>query len=169
MKKIVLLAVVFLVFSASVFASKLNVEINIPKGSIYDGIGIGIIAGAPSGLSVKKFLTHDTAIQGNLSWYYYGAFGLSFDYLIHNFDIIKVEKGELGLYFGPGVFLSMYYMTYYGYTSGGFGAGLRVPLGACYQFENYPIDIFVEVAPSLNVSPAVIFGFGGGVGARYYF
>ena len=169
MKKIVLLAVVLLQFSVSVFAKKLNVQVNIQTGSIYDGIGVGFLAGSPSGLSVKKFLTHDTAIQGSLSWYYYGAFGLSFDYLFHNFNIIKVEKGELGLYFGPGVFLSMYYMTYYGYTSGGFGVGLRVPLGACYHFENYPIDIFTEIAPSINVVPSFGFGFGGGVGARYYF
>lgn len=166
-KSFILFLVFLMVFSVSVLA-KSKVKVNLPKGTVYNGIGVGFIAGAPSGLSLKTYLSKETALQAGVSWYYYGAFGASVDYLIHSFDIIEVDKGDVGLYFGGGAFINMYYATYYGYGAG-VGVGVRVPLGVCYNFENSPIDIFVEAVPSLSVLPGVWFGIGGGLGARYYF
>ena len=80
--------------------------------------------------------------------------------LIHRFNLIPVNEGKLPLYFGLGLKL-------------GFGndvhIGIRVPIGLNYMFDEVPIDIFVEVAPGLQLVPATAFDIDGGLGARYYF
>ena len=89
-----------------------------------------------------------------------GALLLQADYAFHEFNLIKVSKGKLPVYFGIGgrVFLS-----------DDVTIGVRVPLGINYMFANAPVDIFLEVVPILNLVPSTNFEVNGGIGFRYFF
>lgn len=126
------------------------------------GFGIGIILGEPTGISFKNWTSSQTAVDGGLAWSFThnGSLHLHVDYLVHNFNLFKVEKGKLTLYYGIG---------------GRFKSekkeriGARIPVGLCYIPAKAPLDVFLEVAPLLDVAPATEFGLTGGIGLRYYF
>ena len=105
-------------------------------------IGAGIIVGEPTGLSFKYWLTEKTALDAGLAWSFVdeNAFQIQADYLIHNFNLIKVSKGKLPFYFGIGGRLKF---------SNEVILGVRVPLGLAYLFSDEPIDIFLEIVPIL--------------------
>lgn len=147
MKKILIIAVLG-VFTSGLFAQD-------------SGYGLGLIVGEPTGFSAKMWLGSNTAIDAGLAWSLTeDKFHLHADYLIHSFELIPVEYGQLPLYFGVGANL-------------GFGKdmwiGARVPLGLAYLFEDVPIDVFLEVAPGLALLPDLDFTMGGGIGCRYWF
>jgi len=130
--------------------------------------GLGIILGEPTGLSAKLWMGKNTAIDGALAWSFgsFGAFGYQgalyahADYLFHNFDLIKVQKGQLPIYFGVGASVMIANIV---------GVGVRVPVGLEYLFANAPVDIFLEVVPMLAVAPSTSFGVNAGLGVRYFF
>lgn len=125
------------------------------------GVGIGLIAGEPTGLSIKVWTGQKTAVDAGAAWALIRGGFIRFhaDALVHSFTL-QVDKGELPLYFGIGGKLVL---------SDNLGAGIRIPLGIAYLFESAPIDIFFEVVPTLELLPATDVGFEGGVGARYFF
>jgi hypothetical protein len=47
--------------------------------------------------------------------------------------------------------------------------GLRLPLGLIYLFDKAPVDIFIEIAPSVLLFPETNFDAGAGIGVRYWF
>jgi len=130
--------------------------------------GLGIIAGEPTGLSSKLWTGKNTAIDGALAWSFgsFGTFGnqgalyVHTDYLFHNFNFIRVEKGQLPVYCGIGVSAML---------SNSIGVGIRIPLGMEYMFAEAPIGIFLEVVPMLVVVPSTSFGVNAGLGIRYFF
>jgi hypothetical protein len=124
--------------------------------------GVGIILGEPTGLIVKYWTSNTTAIDMAASWSFAGenSFHLHADYLFHSFNLFKVEKGRLPLYYGIGARLSLQDQTRF---------GIRIPIGLSYMFDNAPFDIFVEVGPVMDVVPATEFHVLGFIGFRYYF
>jgi hypothetical protein len=82
------------------------------------------------------------------------------DYVWHSFDVFPVSKGELPLYFGIGGRAILKNDPV---------LGVRIPVGLAYMFESAPLDIFMEVAPILNVIPSTDFDAGGGLGMRFWF
>ena len=48
-------------------------------------------------------------------------------------------------------------------------AGVRIPVGISYMFDNAPIDVFAEIGPALDVTPDVRGEMTGGVGIRFWF
>jgi len=156
MKKIILTALVFtVVFSTTAFCVSSTVL------TWNRDFGIGIIAGDPTGLSFKIWQTKTTAIDGALGWWLGDYVNVHVDYLIHNLTLIKIKEGLMPVYFGIGAFA--------GAWGGGGDLGIRVPLGLSYLFQDSPLELFFEIAPSLNVIPGTSFGVGWGLGARYYF
>ncbi len=149
MKKVILLLLVLsITFSASALAW-------------HRDFGLGVIVGDPTGLSFKLWQSKNTAIDAAVGWWLGSYIDMHIDYLIHNFKIIKLREGSMPLYFGIGAF---------GGASGSSGdLGVRVPFGMSYLFSDAPIDIFLEVAPSLNVLPGMWFTLQWGLGARFYF
>ena len=126
------------------------------------GTGVGVILGSPTGISAKGWLTKTNAWAAAAAWNINGPGYLHVhaDYLVHNFDLINATTGTLAPYFGLGAGL---------WFSSNTTIFARVPLGLDYMFENAPLDIFLEVAPSLSVLPSTSFGVGGGLGVRYFF
>lgn len=126
------------------------------------GFGLGIILGEPTGISFKNWIGSRTAIDGGVAWSFYNdnSLHLHADYLVHNFDIFKVKKGKLTLYYGIGGRVK---------TDKKSRVGVRIPVGINYVFEKAPLDIFLELAPLLDLAPGTEFGLSGGIGIRYYF
>jgi hypothetical protein len=139
--------------------------------------GLGVMLGAPSGLSGKYFLTDSTALDfgiGTIDHYYANRNGLHLhlDYLVHPLSLVSAEAFELPLYVGIGGRLWDFDYNRAGYT--GRALGLRVPLGIAFDFNNVPLDIFVEVAFVLdfyNDYYANSYGtdVNGAIGIRYWF
>jgi hypothetical protein len=125
-------------------------------------LGLGFILGEPTGLSLKKWIGDTTAIDGSASWSFGrgSALQLHADYLLHLFNLFKVGRGKLPLYYGLGGRVKF---------DDDSKAGIRFPLGISYILENEPLDIFFEVAPILNLAPRTEFDLNGAVGVRYYF
>lgn len=125
-------------------------------------VGLGIILGEPTGLILKYWSTNTTAFDVATSWSFAGqdSFHIHADYLFHSFDLFKVEKGKLPVYYGIGARLSLQNQARF---------GIRIPVGLSYMFDKAPFDIFMEVGPVMDVVPATEFHVMGFVGFRYYF
>ncbi|MBN2754645.1 MAG: hypothetical protein JXR81_07240 [Candidatus Goldbacteria bacterium] len=126
------------------------------------GIGLGIVLGNPTGISVKNFLDKNSAVDFMVNWDFYSAgLGVHAQYLIHKYDVFKIKEGRLPFYFGIGGFAGLW--------NGGMWAGAQVPVGLAYEFAGDPIDIFLEVRPGILLFPGMHPNVSGGLGIRYWF
>lgn len=151
--------------------------------------GLGLMLGAPTGLSGKYFVGRSTAIDFGLGTIYgyrdRRALHLHGDFLWHPLSLASTHALELPLYFGIGArFLEgercytydrAGRCTYYfnNYTA----LGIRGPIGLALDFNNVPIDVFFEVALVLDFlvdhdsryDNGVYLDVNGAIGIRYYF
>ncbi|OGS33335.1 MAG: hypothetical protein A2293_08660 [Elusimicrobia bacterium RIFOXYB2_FULL_49_7] len=137
--------------------------------------GLGVILGEPTGLSAKLFVSPTTAYDFGLGWsmggdridHYDGRYDggsrvhFHMDYLWHWFDAIRASE-PLPLYTGIGARIN----TGAGYDN---SAGLRGVFGIAWMPHLPPIDIFLELVPTLQVIPSTGFGMDAGLGIRYFF
>ena len=77
-----------------------------------------------------------------------------------NFNLIKAEKGKVAVYYGVGGRIRAKHRE---------RVGVRIPVGIAYFVEKEPIEIFLELGPVLDLTPATEFRLTGGIGFRYYF
>ncbi len=126
--------------------------------------GVGVIAGEPSGITVKYMLDAKSAIDGGIGWKTSGddEFHIYADYLYHRYGLIKVRHGKLPLYFGGG-------FRYVDREKKDNKFGVRIPVGVEYLFENISLGAFFELVPVLNLTPDTDFDLEGGIGIRYFF
>ena len=131
------------------------------------GLGLGIVAGEPTGLSVKKWMDVKSAIDGALAWSFIdgNSFQVHADYLRHKNDFSKEYREKLPLHYGIGARIK-----FKDKKNGNDDTkiGIRVPLGISYFLKEEPIDIFIEIVPILNVSPETDIDLNAAVGVRYY-
>jgi len=128
-------------------------------------LGVGVTFGEPIGPSLKYFFNDSVAIDGAFGWslHDHTDFYMQSDLLWHNFDLIPVSQGKMPLYFGAGGLLRFR-------NSGEDDQfAIRVPVGVSYLFDNVPVEVFAEVGPALDLTPAVRGEFTGGVGIRFWF
>ena len=139
------------------------------SSDIVNHFAAGVILGEPTGLSVKYWLNETLAIDGALGVSFNhdndndGSFYLHSDVLWHNFDLLKVSQGRLPVYFGVGGLLR------FRDNNEDNQFGIRVPVGLSYLFDDAPVEIFAEVGPALDLTPAVQGEITGGVGVRFRF
>lgn len=126
------------------------------------GVGLGLILGEPTGVSLKSWTGRRTAIDVAAAWSFDrdGSMHLHADYLIHDFNLIKTRSGRLPVYYGIGGRLRLEDKT---------RIGVRFPIGMCYIFDDAPIDIFIELGPVFDVAPSTELTVAGFIGFRYYF
>ena len=126
------------------------------------GFGMGLILGEPTGLSAKLWTSGDNAFDFAAAWSFKGDghLLLQADYVWHFFELMPVPSGKLPLYIGLGGRVVL---------ADDPSFGIRVPIGIDYLFDDAPIDVFLELVPILDLSPATDFGIGGGLGIRYWF
>lgn len=144
------------------------------------GFGLGLMLGEPTGLSGKLWTGGDRALAFGLAWGLGGGGYLHAhaDYLFHNSSLFNVNSGKLMLHYGPGIRLrswsggrywnrGRYY--YYNDRASHVRLGIRIPVGLTYAIEGAPLDVFLEVAPALDLLPGTSADFDGAIGIRFYF
>lgn len=150
-----------------------NTNLNMPtndytmaRSDDYVGkLGAGITLGEPTGATLKYWLNDTLAVDGALGWSTHDDSNLYLhsDVLWHNFNLIPVPQGRLPVYIGAGG------LVRFRDNHRDNEAGIRLPLGMSYMFENAPVDIYVEFGPAIICSPDVRADFTGGIGIRYWF
>jgi hypothetical protein len=137
--------------------------------------GLGVILGEPTGVSAKLWVSPLKAFDFGLGWSvggdrisdynggYNGGSRVHFhmDYLWHWFEAIHSTE-RFPLYTGIGGRIN----TGAGYDNSG---AVRGVLGIEWLPHNAPIDVFLELVPSLEVVPSTGFGIDAALGARFYF
>ncbi|MEX2347285.1 MAG: hypothetical protein WD604_16800 [Balneolaceae bacterium] len=139
-----------------------------PEADAQDrGFGIGAVIGAPDGISMKSWVSETGAIAGAASFFITennSSLYIHADYLHHkNYDQLNWDTGYLNYYYGGGVRLN--------FREAGlnnFRYALRAPIGININFIEIPVDFFVEIAPTLDIDPALALGFNGGLGFRFF-
>jgi hypothetical protein len=118
--------------------------------------GLGLELGEPTGLTGKFFFSDKVALDFGLGWiyrhYYYGdGVHLYADILFHPVVLASADAFELPLYIGGGVrFWDFDYCDNRVCTYDGSAIGLRVPVGIAFDFNEAPIDIFIQLVPTLD-------------------
>ncbi len=137
--------------------------------------GLGAIVGEPTGLSAKLWLSNENALAFGLGWsvegYRVDGYDADYsqvtrthihvDYLWHSFYALS-SNGQFPLYYGIGGRIN----TGPEY-SGTFA--VRGVLGIEWLPRQTPLDIFIEVVPTLQLVNSTGFGFDAGIGARFFF
>lgn len=135
------------------------------------GFGVGIIVGEPTGLSLKQWVSRNTAFDAAFAWAFdpNTSFHVHANYLIHRYDIIKPEVGRMPLYYGLGARVKFDDERRGRSRDSRTRTGVRVPLGMNYHFAEAPVDIFLEIVPIVDVAPNTDFSLNAAIGARYFF
>jgi hypothetical protein len=138
-------------------------------GDSNHNVGLGIMLGEPTGLSFKIWNRQTVAWDAGAAWSFVGGkyFQIHGDFLLHNFNLFRVETGRMALYYGAGARIK------FGSSDSDGGSStvlsLRVPIGISYEFERTPVELFLEVVPMLDLIPSTEVQMAGAVGFRYYF
>ncbi|MGB2869256.1 MAG: hypothetical protein WBD36_12450 [Bacteroidota bacterium] len=140
-----------------------------------EGFGLGVIIGEPTGISAKLWTSSENAFDFGLGWSvggdrivrydgnYNGGSRVHFhlDYVWHSFDAIHSSE-RFPVYYGFGGHLN----NGAGYNS---SMAVRGVIGVLWLPRDTPIDVFIEMAPSLQLTSSTGFGIDAGIGARYFF
>lgn len=137
--------------------------------------GLGVILGEPTGFSAKLWTSADNAFDFGLGWSIGGdrigrfdgnydggrRIHLHMDYLWHAFEIIRTDV-RLPVYYGFG-----------GRFNNGAGyngsLAIRGVFGLAWLPREAPVDVFLELVPSLQFTSPTGFAMDAGIGARYFF
>ncbi len=149
MKKI-LLALLFLGCYATSYAEPNNKP---------DTFGVGLILGAPTGISIKYWVDSTHAFDAALR---FGDIAVHADYLWHRWDQLpKPRRGRLATYWGLGGRVKEDGKDTH------FGA--RAVGGLAYDLPQHSVDLFLEVVPVLELLPDTRLDIDAALGVRYYF
>jgi hypothetical protein len=128
--------------------------------------GLGLEVGNPGdwGISGKVWVDRRNAFQGAVKLPG-GSAILQLDYLWHDFDLIHIKNtsGEWPFYIGVGGDLI---------TESSVAIGARLPVGMSFIFnkKNVPVDLFLQLVPTLwFYDSGSHFDLYGEFGAHYYF
>lgn len=129
------------------------------------GFGLGVMFGEPTGISAKGWISERSAIDGGLGWSFAhdGSVHIHVDYLYHFNNVFGVPN--VPLYLGVGGRIKLKNTDH----NDDMRLGIRIPFGIAYQFTEAPIDIFLEIAPILDLNPSTEGSVNGALGIRYYF
>jgi hypothetical protein len=148
----------------------------IPTAASAGALGLGVIAGEPTGVSLKYWLDGRHAVDAGIGWSFSENESLHFhaDYLWHDFGLLRPGdvKGRTPVYYGVGARLKMQDDgDGHGHGDNEDDAlfGARFPLGIAWISSSAPIDVFLEIAPVLDLLPGTDLSFNGAIGVRYWF
>jgi len=125
-------------------------------------VGLGIRLGEPTGFDGKFWLGSNSAVDVAASWSLdeNDAFQVNSDYLHHDYSLFDVDDGALGLYYGIGGRILLR-------DRGDDRLGVRVPVGLSYFFPSRRVELFAEVAPTVDVAPDTDGDLQGGIGVHF--
>ncbi|MDR3200963.1 MAG: hypothetical protein LBT68_05840 [Spirochaetales bacterium] len=136
------------------------------------GVGAAFLVGEPMGLSAKIWISEVSALDAGAGWSFYrrtddgmhiqGAPYFYFEYLRHFYNAVKAQTGKFVYFIGVGAETVNSSEMYF---------GVRIPFGMSYMFESAPLDVFLELVPSVVFIPGVTVtsDTGACAGLRYWF
>ena len=137
-----------------------------------EGLGIGLIAGTPTGLSMKYWTGKNAAIDAAAEWSTSGndKFYIHADYLLHDYGLIQQTelKARLPVYYGIGIHVE-FKEDVPGKGNDDDILAIRVPVGVSCLFTNSRFEVFAEIVPALELSPDTDLDINAAVGGRFYF
>lgn len=146
--------------------------------------GLGLELGEPDGLTGKFFASSNVALDFGVGWiyrhyYYDDGLHLYGDVLFHPVSLVSAEAFELPLYIGGGLrYWDFDYCDRGVCTYRGSALGIRIPFGISFDFNNVPLDIFMQLVPVIDFLRGDYYdrygdrahlGIDGSVGIRFYF
>ena len=159
---------IFVLACALAFSSVAHAQ----SGHQAGDLGVGVMLGEPSGVSAKQWLSETEAIAGGVAWSIAGhdAMQVHADYLIHRFDVTRIDEsdGRLPVYFGIGARFKLGHDEGRGKDDDA-RLGIRVPVGMTFLFAHAPFDAFAEIAPIVDLVPEADLGISIAFGGRFYF
>ena len=137
-------------------------------GTSNHNFGLGIIVGEPTGVSFKFWSSQKIGWDAGAAWSFVDGsfFQIHGDFLVHDFNLLKVDTGRMSFYYGAGARLKFGSNNASGSDT---ILSLRVPVGISYEFDKTPVELFLEVVPMLDLVPKTEIGMAGAIGFRYYF
>lgn len=139
------------------------------KNSFATEYQLGVVLGAPTGISGKASLPNNRSIDAVLAYSLADDLGLEFhaDYLIEKAHSFATNTGSpFDLYYGIG---GRVVSITKGKHDNDIAIRPRVPVGLTYQINEPKIEFFGELALAFDIIPATNLDLEGGVGARYRF
>lgn len=135
----------------------------VPKAQAQNEFGVGVMLGEPSGLSAKQWISRTTAIDAGFAWSFANDTNIQLhaDYLHHRVYLFETDdyEGRIPVYYGLGGRIVL------GDES---TVGIRFPVGVGKTFRDYPVELFLEIVPILDIAPNSDFAINAAIGARYY-
>ena len=154
-----------------------------PRRAHADGgpFGLGLIIGSPTGVSAKYYLGGgDQAIDAAVGFAFIGNGGIQLhaDYLWHPIMLTQDTSFSLPMHVGIGARVIDHDRG--NDADDDFHLGIRGPIGITFDFNEIPLDVFVEIALILDFhgdhkirdnedSDFVDLDLNAGIGVRYYF
>lgn len=135
-----------------------------------EGFGVGIILGAPTGLSLGwrpgSALTYDAAVAWSFAR---GSLSTHFDVRTDIADAGNKDFPDTSfpIYVGVGPRLRLGDAVADGQDAD-FDLGIRVPVGMGIIHDNVPIEGFIELVPGVGLYPETTFLFDAALGIRMY-
>ncbi len=125
-------------------------------------VGLGLMLGEPTGLSFKLWTRPTVAWDAGAAWSFVEGDYLQIhsDFLLHNFNLFRVETGRMSFFYGLGARIKF---------ASDLTFSLRIPVGIAYEFERTPVELFLEMVPMIDLIPSTGFQMAGAIGFRYYF
>ena len=143
--------------------------------------GLGLELGAPSGLNGKLFLSPSTALNFGIGWlydnYYRDGDGLHLylDHLWHPVSLTENPTFKLPFFIGVGGAFWSFDDRRTRVDERYSAFGVRVPFGLAFDFNNVPLDIYIQLTFVVDIFFNDAYrdrfgpGFLGNVGIRYWF
>jgi hypothetical protein len=123
--------------------------------------GLGPIIGDPTGISMKLWTKETNALEIAAGWKKKET-QLHVDYLWHNFDLLPVKNGRLPVFYGVGLGATLK-------EGEDNEIGIRTIVGLEYLFDALPFDLFLEIAPVLQLTPESKVKVQAALGFRFFF
>lgn len=143
----------------------------IPGLSLGQNLGLGVVIGSPTGLSLKYMLSTRAAFSAHAGWSFIGDKGihLTGDYQYLFPMVIETAErksiSDLTPYIAAGG--RFRFKEDEETEESEFHLGLRIGGGAEYFISRF--GIFLEVVPVVNLIPETDFDLEGGIGFLFYF
>jgi hypothetical protein len=121
-------------------------------------IGVGVIAGDPTGGTAKLWLDGVTAVDAGVG--FSGDTALWATLLVHAWDLLpQPTEGRLAGYLGAGPRLEAGHDAEF---------GVRTIAGVAWRLNKHPLEFFMEAGPVFRMTPRGGVDVDGGLGLRVY-
>ena len=129
---------------------------------------VGVVIGDPTGISARVGLDAEHSFEGALAYSSsdYEGVHVHATYLWDKARVFKTQADPLYMYYGLGLRLIAISKGRY---DGDLSVAPRAPLGLRYIFENPNVEVFAELALSLDLTPKTDVDLDGGIGGRIRF